>query len=105
MSGNKLGENARKRLETMCETNDGFKIAEVDLRLRGPGDIMGTQQSGILDLKLSDLSRDSQIVGLAREKARELLEKDPKLEADEHQRIAAKLRQILKAKPNWSRIS
>jgi ATP-dependent DNA helicase RecG len=66
---------------------------------------MGTQQSGLLNLKLSDLSRDSQIVSLAREKARELLEKDPLLEAEEHQRIATKLRQILKAKPNWSRIS
>jgi len=105
MSGNKLGENAKKRLETMCDTNDGFKIAEVDLRLRGPGDIMGTQQSGLLNLKLSDLSRDAQIVALAREKARELLESDPKLEAEEHQRLASRLRQLLKSKPNWSRIS
>jgi ATP-dependent DNA helicase RecG len=105
MSGNKLGENAKKRLETMCDTNDGFKIAEVDLRLRGPGDIMGTQQSGLLNLKLSDLSKDAQIVGLARQKALELLEKDPKLEAPEHQRLANRMRQILKSRPNWSRIS
>lgn len=105
MTGYKLGQDAKTRLETMCETNDGFKIAEVDLRLRGPGDIMGTQQSGLLNLKLSDLSRDAQIVQLARDKARELLEMDPAFEMKEHQNIAKQLKKILKAKPNWSRIS
>ena len=105
MTGYKLGENAKKRLETMVDTNDGFRISEVDLKLRGPGDIMGTQQSGILDLKISDLARDSQIVVAAREKANELLEKDPKFELKEHQYIAKKLRALIKAKPNWSRIS
>ncbi len=105
MTGYKLGENARKRLETMCDTNDGFKISEVDLRLRGPGDIMGTQQSGLLNLKLSDLAKDSQIVQVAREKALELLEKDPKFEQTEHKMLAQRLRKILQAKPNWSRIS
>lgn len=105
MTGYKLGQDAKTRLETMCETNDGFKIAEVDLRLRGPGDIMGTQQSGLLNLKLSDLSRDAQIVQLARDKARELLEMDPAFEMKEHQNIAKTLKKILKAKPNWSRIS
>jgi ATP-dependent DNA helicase RecG len=105
MTGYKLGQDAKARIETMCETNDGFKIAEVDLRLRGPGDIMGTQQSGLLNLKLSDLSRDAQIVSLARDKARELLEMDPSFEMKEHQNIAKELKKILKAKPNWSRIS
>lgn len=105
MTGYKLGQDAKARLETMCETNDGFKIAEVDLRLRGPGDIMGTQQSGLLNLKLSDLSRDAQLVTLARDKARELLEKDPTFEMKEHQAIARELKKILKSKPNWSRIS
>lgn len=105
MTGYKLGQDAKTRIETMCETNDGFKIAEVDLRLRGPGDIMGTQQSGLLNLKLSDLSRDAQIVSLARDKARELLEMDPSFEMKEHQNIAKELKKILKAKPNWSRIS
>lgn len=105
MTGYKLGQDAKVRIETMCETNDGFKIAEVDLRLRGPGDIMGTQQSGLLNLKLSDLSRDAQIVSLARDKARELLEMDPSFEMKEHQNIAKELKKILKAKPNWSRIS
>ena len=105
MTGYKLGVDAKTRLETMTETNDGFKIAEVDLRLRGPGDIMGTQQSGLLNLKLSDLSRDAQIVQLARDKARELLELDPTFSMKEHQNIATELKKILKAKPNWSRIS
>lgn len=105
MSGYKLGENAKKRLETMCETNDGFIISEVDLKLRGPGDIMGTQQSGILNLKISDLAKDAQIVQLARNKAVELLDKDPKFEQKEHQYLAKKLRAIIQAKPNWSRIS
>jgi ATP-dependent DNA helicase RecG len=105
MTGYKLGPDAKTRLETMTETNDGFKIAEVDLRLRGPGDIMGTQQSGLLNLKLSDLSRDAQIVQLARNKAIELLQSDPAFEKPEHKIIARELKKILKAKPNWSRIS
>ncbi|MBK7128201.1 MAG: ATP-dependent DNA helicase RecG [Crocinitomicaceae bacterium] len=105
MTGYKLGADAKARLETMCETNDGFKIAETDLRLRGPGDIMGTQQSGLLNLKLSDLSRDAQIVSLAREKARQLLDEDPTFEKIEHRFIVRELKKILKEKPNWSRIS
>lgn len=105
MTGNKLTQEAKVRMETMCETNDGFKISEVDLKLRGPGDIMGTQQSGILNLRLSDLARDSQIVYLAREKANELLEKDEKLESSEHKPIADELRNRLRSRPNWSRIS
>jgi len=105
MTGYKLGENAKKRMETMVNTNDGFELSEVDLKLRGPGDIMGTKQSGILDLKIADLAKDGQIVSLAREKARELFDKDPKLESPEHNMIANILRNILKTKPNWSRIS
>ena len=105
MTGYKLGENAKKRMETMVRTNDGFEISEVDLKLRGPGDIMGTKQSGVLDLKLADLAKDGQIVTLAREKARQLFEIDPKLEKPAHQEIANILRSILKSKPNWSRIS
>ncbi|MFK8045223.1 MAG: ATP-dependent DNA helicase RecG [Crocinitomicaceae bacterium] len=105
MTGYKLGENAKKRMETMVRTNDGFEISEVDLKLRGPGDIMGTKQSGILDLKLADLGKDGQIVTIAREKARALFEKDPKLELADHQQITEILKDILKSKPNWSRIS
>lgn len=105
MTGYKLGENAKKRMETMVQTNDGFELSEVDLKLRGPGDIMGTKQSGVLDLKLADLAKDGQIVTAARDKARELFEKDPKLELPEHLSIKNILKAILKNKPNWSRIS
>ncbi|MGV6861266.1 MAG: ATP-dependent DNA helicase RecG [Putridiphycobacter sp.] len=105
MTGNKLGADAKTRMETMVRTNDGFEISEADLKLRGPGDIMGTQQSGVLNLKLADLAKDGQVVTLAREKARELLEKDPTFKDDQHQDIAKQLKAILKSKPNWSRIS
>jgi ATP-dependent DNA helicase RecG len=105
MTGNKLSADAKTRMETMVRTNDGFEISEADLKLRGPGDIMGTKQSGILDLKLADLARDGQIVTLARDKARALLEKDPKFEMEEHQKIKKQLKRILNSKPNWSRIS
>jgi ATP-dependent DNA helicase RecG len=105
MTGNKLSANAKTRMETMVRTNDGFEISETDLKLRGPGDIMGTQQSGILNLKLADLAKDGQLVTLAREKARELLEKDPKFKDEQHKKIAQQLRTILISKPNWSRIS
>ena len=105
MTGKKLSKGGKTRMETMVRTNDGFEISEADLKLRGPGDIMGTQQSGILDLKLADLAKDGQIVTLAREKARELLDKDPAFKDPQHIHIANQLRKILKAKPNWSRIS
>lgn len=105
MTSYKLGADAKTRMETMVETNDGFKISEVDLKLRGPGDIMGTQQSGLLNLRLSDLAKDQQLVQLARNKARDLLEKDPGLKEKGHQVLAAELRKIIQSKPNWSRIS
>ena len=105
MTNNKLGEDAKKRIATMVETNDGFKISEVDLKLRGPGDIMGTQQSGILNLKLSDLSRDAQIVKLARTKAEEMIQKDPTFSDKDHQALAKRMKKVLESKPNWSRIS
>ncbi|HIP36054.1 MAG TPA: ATP-dependent DNA helicase RecG [Crocinitomix sp.] len=105
MTGNKLSADAKYRMETMVRTSDGFEISEADLKLRGPGDIMGTQQSGILNLKLADLAKDGQLVTLAREKARELLEKDSKFTEPQHQKIAIQLKKILQSKPNWSRIS
>jgi ATP-dependent DNA helicase RecG len=92
-------------MDTMVMTNDGFQISEVDLQLRGPGDLMGTQQSGVLDLKLADLSRDGQIVSLAREKAREILEKDPDLLLAENIILNQRMRQVLKSRPNWGRIA
>jgi ATP-dependent DNA helicase RecG len=105
MTGDKLSKESMKRMDTMVMTNDGFQISEVDLQLRGPGDLMGTQQSGVLDLKLADLSRDGQIVSLAREKAREILEKDPDLLLAENLLLNQRMRQVLKSRPNWGRIA
>jgi ATP-dependent DNA helicase RecG len=105
MSGQKLSKESKKRLETMVRTQDGFEIAEVDLELRGPGDLMGTQQSGILDLKIADLTKDGHIVSLARQKAREILEKDPNLHLSEHAPIRNRMVKILKDKPDWGKIS
>jgi len=84
MTGDKISKESMKRMETMVQSNDGFEISEVDLQLRGPGDLMGTQQSGVLDLKISNLARDGQIVTLAREAAKKLLEEDPQLRSEEH---------------------
>jgi ATP-dependent DNA helicase RecG len=105
MTGDKLSKESMKRMDTMVMTNDGFQISEVDLQLRGPGDLMGTQQSGVLDLKLADLSRDGQIVSLAREKAREILEKDPDLLLSENIVLNQRMQQVLKSRPNWGRIA
>jgi ATP-dependent DNA helicase RecG len=105
MTDVKLTSDARKRLDTMVRTNDGFEISEVDLKLRGPGDIMGTRQSGILDLKIADLSKDSHIVALARSEAFELLSKDENLELPQHATMRQELIRQMKNAPNWSRIS
>lgn len=105
MTGDKVSKEGKKRLETMVSTNDGFKISEVDLEIRGPGDIMGTQQSGLINLKLADLSRDGQIVGIAREAARSILLDDPNFEKPEHSYLRAELKRLLKSKPNWGKIS
>jgi ATP-dependent DNA helicase RecG len=105
MSGNKLGNDARLRIKTMCETNDGFKIAETDLQLRGPGDAEGTQQSGVLDLKLSDLTKDKQIVILARDHAIKILQEDPGLSSPKNKVIQKNLAEIISRKGEWGRIS
>jgi ATP-dependent DNA helicase RecG len=105
MTGDKLSKDTLKRMETMVRSSDGFEIAEVDLQLRGPGDLMGTQQSGLLNLKIADLSKDSQIVVMARDSARKILSTDPGLELP----INSKLRDImvstLRSKPNWGKIA
>jgi len=105
MTGNKLSKESKKRLETMVRTNDGFEIAEVDLELRGPGDLLGTQQSGILDLKIADLVKDGPLVAIAREKARAVLDEDPDLSLSKHYPIRAKIVKQMTQKPNWSKIS
>ena len=105
MSGYKLSEEARLRLETMVRTTDGFEISEQDLKMRGPGDIMGTQQSGVLDFKLADLAKDGQLVQLAKIDVDELLKKDPDLTLKENQTIRLELIRQMRLKPNWSNIS
>jgi ATP-dependent DNA helicase RecG len=104
MTGAELSKEAKKRMETMVRTTDGFEIAEVDLQLRGPGDLLGTQQSGVLDLKIADLSKDGQIVVMARDAARMLTEDDPELVKPEHQALRERVLVLLKSRPNWSTI-
>ncbi|AJH14731.1 ATP-dependent DNA helicase RecG [Myroides profundi] len=105
MTGDKLSNDSKIRMETMCRTNDGFEISEVDLKLRGPGDIMGTQQSGTLPLKIADIVKDQEIMLYARHHAVQLLKEDPTLEEPENQRIKNKLN-ILNSKTTiWNYIS
>ncbi|MDP4798062.1 MAG: ATP-dependent DNA helicase RecG, partial [Crocinitomicaceae bacterium] len=105
MTGDKISDDSKKRMETMVRTNDGFEIAEVDLQLRGPGDLLGTQQSGLLDLKISNLSKDAQIVSMAREVAKQVLMKDPTIELPENKGIRSRLSDLLRSRPNWGRIA
>ncbi|MEO5572641.1 MAG: ATP-dependent DNA helicase RecG [Bacteroidia bacterium] len=105
MTGHKLSQEARLRLETMVRTNDGFEIAETDLKLRGPGEMSGTQQSGIVGLKIADLAKDSQILVLARKSAIRLLENDPHLVLSQHANVFSKISSMEKNKTNWSRVS
>lgn len=105
MTGYKLSEDGKKRMETMVRTNDGFEIAEVDLRMRGPGDLMGTQQSGMLDLKIADLAKDNQLLNAARICASELLENDPDITNKKNFVVRSELQIQMKKKTNWSRIS
>lgn len=105
MSDVKLSKDTRKRLETMVATNNGFEIAEVDLQLRGPGDMAGTQQSGLVDLRIADLAKDSEILKYAREAAMKILEEDPDLEQTVHLPIKNHLANLKTHENNWSRIS
>lgn len=105
LSGYKLSSDGKKRLQTMVETSDGFEIADVDLKLRGPGDMYGTQQSGVLDLKISDLVKDEKILKFAREKAIELLEMDPSLSLPENKLTAQELKRMENTERNWIEIS
>jgi len=105
MTGHKLSSDAKTRLETMCRTNDGFEIAEVDLNLRGPGDLMGTQQSGLLNLKIADIIKDNPILKLARYRAVQLLKEDAKLENPENIPIRKAYAHLVKDKAIWGYIS
>ena len=105
MSGHKLSDDARQRLQTMVATNDGFEISEADLRLRGPGDLMGTQQSGVLQLKIADLVKDGETLKLARSYAQEVLRQDPELNHPDHKGVRLTLAAIFKFKNIWHHIS
>ena len=105
MTSHKLGENSKTRMQTMVHSSDGFEIAEVDLRLRGPGDMMGTQQSGILELKIANIVKDKDILSLARHWAKKVLVADPKLSDPKHQPITQTYIKMGKYKNIWNYIS
>ncbi len=105
MTGHKLSADSKTRLETMVATNDGFEIAEVDLKLRGPGDIMGTQQSGVLNLKIADIVKDNDILKTARSYALKVLKEDPKLELEKNKVLRYTYAQLAKHKNIWNYIS
>lgn len=93
----KLSEDTRKRIDIMCDTNDGFRIAEADLKLRGPGDLEGTQQSGIaFDLKIANIARDGQLVQLARQEAQAVIEADPQCSLPQYAPLWSRLRELKK---------
>ncbi|HAY3538420.1 ATP-dependent DNA helicase RecG [Elizabethkingia anophelis] len=105
MTSDKMTQESRKRIKTMVETNDGFKISEVDMELRGPGDILGTQQSGVIDFKKLDLMQDSNIIKAAKECVEKLLEADPLLAFQEHQGMKSYYVRQYKGKNKWAKIS
>ena len=105
MTDYKLGADSKVRIKTMVDTNNGFEIAETDLSLRGPGDLMGTQQSGVLDLLIADLGKDGKLLQHARTVASQVLEQDPELTKPENLVIKAQIESMRKSTINWSRIS
>jgi ATP-dependent DNA helicase RecG len=105
MTDVKISKEGKTRIQTMVRTNNGFEIADVDLKLRGPGDLMGTQQSGVLDLLIADLGKDGKLLLLAREKATNILESDPDLNHPENVNIRRQITNQNKSSLNWSRIS
>ena len=106
VTGYKLSEETRKRIDIMCDTNDGFRIAEADLKLRGPGDLEGTQQSGMaFDLKIANIARDGQLVQLARTEAQAIIDADPQCEHPQNSLLWNRLRELKKSHINWAAIS
>jgi ATP-dependent DNA helicase RecG len=105
MTSHKLSQNSKTRLETMVRSSDGFEIAEVDLKLRGPGDIMGTQQSGVLNLRIADIVKDKDILQSARYYAQSILKLDPSLGLPEHKVILNTYREMSKYRNIWNYIS
>ena len=106
VTNHKLTKETSKRIDIMCETNDGFEIAEADLKLRGPGDLEGTQQSGVaFDLKIADIARDGQIVQMAREEAQKIIDDDPTCQKMEYNLLWDRLKALRKTNINWAAIS
>ncbi len=106
VTNSKLSDETRKRIDIMCDTNDGFRIAEADLKLRGPGDLEGTQQSGMaFDLKIADIARDGQIVQMARDEAQAIIEDDPICEKSKYAMLWNRLKELRKTDINWAAIS
>jgi len=105
MSGAKLSREARTRLQTMTETNDGFRIADVDMKLRGPGNLAGTQQSGLPQFQLANLNEDQELMSTCRQAAQALLHRDPRLEEPAHRPLRGPLRKLSGDKVDWGRIS
>lgn len=106
VTSHRLTKETSRRIDIMCETNDGFEIAEADLKLRGPGDLEGTQQSGIaFDLKISDIARDGQIVQMAREEAQKIIDADPDCRKSEYNLLWDRLNALRKTNINWAAIS
>ena len=105
MTSHKLSNDSKTRMETMVRTNDGFEIAEVDLKLRGPGDLMGTQQSGVLNLQIADIVRDKDILILAKQQAVKLLKEDAPMEKPQHATLRATFIEISRKKNIWNHIS
>lgn len=106
VTNHKLTKETKKRIDVICGTNDGFEIAEADLKLRGPGDLEGTQQSGIaFDLKIADIARDGQLVQMARDEARNIIETDPTCNKSEYQMLWSRLKTLRKTNINWAAIS
>ena len=106
VTGYKLSDITRKRIDIMCDTNDGFRIAEADLKLRGPGDLEGTQQSGMaFDLKIADIARDGQLVQMAREEAQKIVAADPTCSSPQYAMLWRRLRELRDVNVNWAAIS
>jgi ATP-dependent DNA helicase RecG len=106
VTGFQLASDTKKRIDIMCETNDGFRIAEADLKLRGPGDLEGTQQSGMaFDLKIADIARDGQLVQMARDEAQIIIEDDPTCTSERYAILWHRLKELRKTNINWAAIS
>ncbi len=105
MSGDEISEDAKERIRTMVQTTDGFRIAEKDMELRGPGDMSGTQQSGIVELKCADLVQDQKIMEKARQEAARMLHEDPGLEKESHRVVREEVQRIADRQKDWSLVS